>query len=162
MRIAVLGARGQLGSAVVHECSPHHDVTAFDRATLDITDPEGVDTVLTRLAPQAIVNCAAYNAVDAAEDQPVEALRVNAFAVRTLARAANRLQSVLVHFSTDFVFDGFSQTPYREDDHPNPRGVYAASKLLGEWFAADVAAYVLRVESLFGRAPDGPERGSVA
>jgi dTDP-4-dehydrorhamnose reductase len=162
MRIAVLGARGQLGSAVVHECSAHHEVTAFDRAALDITDPERVDAVLTRLAPAAIVNCAAYNAVDAAEDQPVEALRVNSFAVRTLARAANRLQAVLVHYSTDFVFDGSSQTPHREDDLPSPRGVYATSKLLGEWFAADAPAYVLRVESLFGRSPHGPERGSVS
>jgi dTDP-4-dehydrorhamnose reductase len=162
MRIAVLGARGQLGSAVVHECSAGHEVTSFDRGALDITDPDRVDAVLTRLAPDAIVNCAAYNAVDAAEDQPVEALRVNSFAVRTLARAANRLQAVLVHYSTDFVFDGSSPTLHREDDRPNPRGVYAASKLLGEWFAADASGYVLRVESLFGRSPDGPERGSVA
>jgi dTDP-4-dehydrorhamnose reductase len=163
MRIAVLGALGQLGSAVVHECSPSHEVTAFDRASLDITDPERLDTALAELAPEAIVNCAAYNAVDAAEDQPVDALRVNAFAVRTLARAARRLPAVLVHYSSDFVFDGSSQTPYTEEDRPNPRGVYATSKLLGEWFAADAPeAYVLRVESLFGRAPDGPERGSVA
>jgi dTDP-4-dehydrorhamnose reductase len=163
MRIAVIGAAGQLGAAVAHECSASHVVTAFDRARLDITDPERVEAALAAVAPEAIVNCAAYNAVDAAEDHPVDALRVNSFAVRTLARAARRIRAALVHYSTDFVFDGSSRRPYREEDSPNPRGVYATSKLLGEWFASDAPeAYVLRVESLFGRSPDGPERGSVA
>jgi len=91
-------------------------------------------------------------------------LNVNAFGVRALAQAARRAGATLVHYSTDFVFDGASRAPYREDDRPNPIGVYAASKLLGEWFALDAPrAYVLRVESLFGRAEGGPpEKGSVA
>jgi dTDP-4-dehydrorhamnose reductase len=85
-------------------------------------------------------------------------------AVRTLARAATACGAVLVHYSSDFVFDGHTTRPYTEEDRPNPRGVYAASKLLGEWFAADVPrSYVLRVESLFGRAPGGrAEKGSAA
>src|SRR5207245_1500406 len=109
-------------------------------------------------------NCAAYNDVDGAEDHPIEALNANAFAVRALARAAERLGATLVHYSTDFVFDGTAVRPYSEADRPNPRSVYATSKLLGDWFAFDAPrAYVLRVESLFGRAPNGPEpRGSVA
>jgi dTDP-4-dehydrorhamnose reductase len=84
--------------------------------------------------------------------------------VRTLARAARRHGATLVHYSSDFVFDGTTTRPYTEEDRPNPRGVYAASKMLGEWFAADAPrCYVLRVESLFGRAPDGrPEKGSAA
>src|SRR5262245_61828983 len=163
MKIAVLGSHGQLGAAVVHECRAHHEVVLFDRAALDITDPERVSFEMARAAPHAIINCAAYNAVDAAEDQQVQALQVNAFAVRTLARAARALGAVLVHYSTDFVFDGTIATPHREDEHPNPAGVYATSKLLGEWFAGDAPqAYVLRVESLFGRSPDGPEKGTVA
>ena len=164
MRIAVVGATGQLGAAVVHECSSRHDVAAFDRAALDITDPVKVTSEMKRVAPEVIINCAGYNKVDAAEDHPVEALRANAFAVRALARAARARGAALVHYSSDFVFDGTATAPYTEEDRPNPLSVYAASKMLGEWFAADApAAYILRVESLFGRAPDGgPVKGSVA
>ena len=116
------------------------------------------------LRPDVIINCAAYNDVDRSEDRPVDALNVNAFAVRALARAATTVGAAVVHYSTDFVFDGAASVPYSEEDPPNPRSVYGASKLLGEWFAADAPrAYVLRVESLFGRVPGGPPpKGSVA
>ena len=164
MRIAVLGARGKLGSSVAREFSAGHEVHAFDHRALDITDSSRVAAELARVRPDAIVNCAGYNAVDAAEDQPVDALRANAFAVRTLARQAAKLDAALVHYSSDFVFDGESQEPYTEEDHPNPQSTYAMSKMLGEWFAADAPrAYVLRVESLFGLRADGsPLEGSVA
>lgn len=163
MRVAVTGARGQLGAAIVREFRTGHDVEALDRTALDITDAAAVLETITRLRPDAIVNCAAYNAVDAAEEHPVAALRVNAVAVRTLAMAAGAVNAALVHFSSDFVFDGRAAAPYSEDAAPNPRSVYATSKLLGEWFAADAArAYVLRVESLFGVAPGMPDKGSVA
>lgn len=154
MRIAVVGARGQLGAAVVQACRTAHDVVPLGRADLDITDDNAVREVIARSNPEAIVNCAAYNDVDGAEDHPVETLDVNAFGVRALALAAEAAGAVLVHYSTDFVFDGTASAPYTETDRPNPRSVYAASKLLGEWFALDAPrAYVLRVESLFGSAP---------
>src|SRR5439155_16196493 len=123
-----------------------------------------VAVAMARARPEVIINCAAYNDVDLAEDRPIEALNVNAFAVRALARAAAATGALLVHYSTDFVFDGTADRPYAEDDLPNPRSVYAASKLLGEWFAGDAPrAYVLRVESLFGRVADGPPaKGSIA
>jgi len=157
MRVAVVGARGQLGAAVAHEFQSDHKVIALAHADLDIHDPVAVQTTMSRSTPDVIINCAAYNAVDAAEDQPLEALRTNAIAVRSLARTAAAVGAVFIHCSTDFVFDGTAERPYVEDDQPNPRSVYAASKLLGEWFAADVPRhYVLRVESLFGRAPGGP------
>jgi dTDP-4-dehydrorhamnose reductase len=164
VRIAVVGARGQLAAAVIHECAPCHDVTAFTRDTLDVTDDAAVWAAMDRVRPDAIVNGAAWNDVDAAEDHPIDALGTNAFAVRALARAADRHGAVLVHYSTDFVFDGAASSPYTEEDRPNPRSVYAATKLLGEWFALDrPRAYVLRVESLFGQAPGArPARGSVA
>jgi dTDP-4-dehydrorhamnose reductase len=164
MRLAVVGARGQLGMAILREFEPGHDVVALGRDTLDISDDAAVAAAMARIQPQAIINCAAYNNVDGAEDHPVEALNVNAFAVRALARAAAEHDAAFVHYSTDFVFDGTSSEPYTETDSPNPRGAYAASKLLGEWFAADAPrAYVLRVESLFGRAAGGgPAKGSVA
>ena len=163
MRVAVVGARGQLGAAVAHEFQSDHKVIALAHADLDIHDPVAVQTTMSRSTPDVIINCAAYNAVDAAEDQPLEALRTNAIAVRNLARTAAAVGAVFIHCSTDFVFDGTAERPYVEDDQPNPRSVYAASKLLGEWFAADVPRhYVLRVESLFGRAPGGPPaKGSV-
>ncbi|HKB10806.1 MAG TPA: dTDP-4-dehydrorhamnose reductase [Vicinamibacterales bacterium] len=164
MRIAVFGARGQLGAAVTEECAPLHDTTTFARADLDIADERGVLEAMSRLRPDAIVNGIAYTDVDGAEDHAIEALNANAFAVRTLARAAAAVGAVLVHYSTDFVFDGKADAPYTEADRPNPRSVYAASKLLGEWFANDAPrSYVLRVETLFGRTETGPvPRGSVA
>ena len=164
MRIAIVGARGQLGAAVVDQFIAAHEVTALGRADLDITDGAAVDAVMTRLRPEIIVNCAYNGDVDGAEDHPVEALQANAFGVRALARAASASGAALVHYSSDFVFDGTASRPYTEDDRPNPRSVYAISKMLGEWFASDASrAYVLRVESLFGRAPNGPlSKGSVA
>jgi dTDP-4-dehydrorhamnose reductase len=164
MRVAVFGAGGQLAAAVARECAARHDVVAFARNEVDITDPAAVRAAVAAARPDVIVNGAAANAVDAAEDDPIPALRVNAFAVETLAGAALRCGATLVHYSTDFVFDGATDRPYTEDDPPNPKSVYGASKLLGEWFALDDAprAYVLRVESLFGRVPGVSEKGSAA
>jgi dTDP-4-dehydrorhamnose reductase len=162
MRIAVVGARGQLGGAMVHEARNGHDVVPFDRSMLDIEDDDAVRESMRRIRPDAIINCAGYNAVDAAEMHPVDALRANAFAVRSLARAAREIGATLVQYSSDFVFDGTASAPMTEDEPPNPRSAYAASKLLGEWFAADApVAYVLRVESLFGVGPGGTRKGSV-
>ena len=164
MRVAVVGARGQLGAAIVHECSPHHEVVALDRAQLDITDDRAVAETMARIRPDAIVNCVAYNHVDRAEAEPVDALNVNAMGVRALARAARDAGAAFVHYSTDFVFDGTALSPYLETDRPNPRSTYAASKLMGEWLALDAPrSYVLRVESLFGLAPGATAiKGSVA
>ena len=165
MKIAVVGAQGQLGAAMVQElAAAAHEVHPITHRMLDITRDADVAAAMAALSPDAIVNCAAYNDVDGAESHPVDALNVNAFAVRALARAAADGGAALVHFSTDFVFDGTASSPYREEDRPNPRSVYAASKLLGEWLAGDAPrAYVLRVESLFGRAPGArPAKGSVA
>src|SRR5258706_3986157 len=163
MRIAILGSQGQLGAALVRECAAGHDVVALTHADLDLTDDLAVAAAIPRIAPDAVLNCAAYNDVDGAEDHPVEALNLNAFGVRALARAAAEQRAALVHFSTDFVFDGTASAPYTEEDRPSPRSVYATSKLLGEWFALDAPrGYVVRVETLFGRAPGRPAKGTVA
>jgi dTDP-4-dehydrorhamnose reductase len=163
MRIAVVGARGQLGAAVVHECAAH-DVVPFVRADLDVTDDRAVARAMEQARPDAIVNCASYNDVDGAEDHPVDALNVNAFAVRALAAAADRLNAAFIHYGSDFVFDGRAAAPYTEDTPPSPCSAYGASKMLGEWFALEAPrGYVLRVETLFGQAPGGPApKGSVA
>jgi dTDP-4-dehydrorhamnose reductase len=164
MRIAVVGARGQLGAAVTHELRTAHEVTALDRAALDVARHDEVAAVMDRVRPEAIVNCTGYNAVDAAESDPVGALEVNATAVAALVRVARAHDALFVHYGSDFVFDGGNNRPYVEDDPPNPRSVYAVSKLLGEWFAREApAAWVLRVASLFGTAPQGPApKGSLA
>ena len=146
------GARGQLAGAIV-EAFKDADVLAYARAELDISDFDAVMARVRADRPDVIINCAAYNNVDRAEDEPDKALNANAFAVRVLARAAEDDGATLVHYSTDFVFDGHADRPYVEDDPPNPQSVYAQSKLLGEWFALEAPrAFVLRVESLFGGA----------
>lgn len=164
MRVVVVGAGGQLGAALVHEFSPAHQTSAFTRAQLDISNQAAVAAALDAISPQLILNAAALTDVDGAEDRPIEALNSNAFGVLTLARAARIHGATLVHYSTDFVFDGHATTPYRETDPPNPQSVYAASKLLGEWFARDAPlAYVLRVEGIFGTTPGAaPPKGSAA
>lgn len=147
----VVGAGGQLGEAMTEQLSVHHAVVPLRRADLDVTDARAVTAAVTDVVPDVIVNCSAYTDVDGAEADPIRAIEVNAMAVRLLARAAAEIDATFVHYSTDFVFDGVATEPYVEDDRPNPRGTYAMSKLLGEWFAAEVPRhYVLRVESLFG------------
>ena len=151
MRALVTGAGGQLGRTVARVFAAEgYDVVPLARADLDITGDARVRAVVADVRPGAIVNCAAYNAVDDAEDDAAAALEVNAFGVRSLARAAARIDATLVHYGTDFVFDGAASEPYREEDAPNPQSVYGSSKLLGEWFAQGARHYVLRVESLFG------------
>jgi dTDP-4-dehydrorhamnose reductase len=154
VRVLVTGASGQLGSAITRSFADR-EVIAHTSATLDITDPDAVARAVRDVSPDAVINCAAFNDVDGAESRAQDAFAVNAFAVRSLARAAEAVGARLVHYSTDFVFDGTSETPYTEDVPPRPRSVYAASKLVGEWFALDAAgAFVLRVESLFGSPRD--------
>ena len=149
-RVLVTGAAGQLGAMIVQAFQDMH-VIAHTRATLDVSDAAAVSRTIGSERPDVIVNCAAYNDVDGAEDAPLAALAGNAFAPRNLARAAAEAGATLVHYSTDFVFDGRTDRPYTETDAPLPQSTYAASKLLGEWFALDAPrAYALRVESLFG------------
>jgi dTDP-4-dehydrorhamnose reductase len=151
MKVLITGAIGQLGTAMVREFSRGHDVVPLTITDLDLTRHADVLARVAREKPAVIVNCAAYTDVDGAEDHAQEALEVNAFAVKSLAAAARNAGAALVHFSTDFVFDGRVDRPYTEEDQPEPRSSYAVSKLLGEWFAREAERhFVLRVESLFG------------
>lgn len=151
-RVLVTGAAGRLGAMVV-SAFQDRQVIAHTRSSLDITDADAVSRAVGDARPDVIINCAAFNDVDGAEAAPVAALAVNAFAPRNLARAAGAAGALFVHYGTDFVFDGKASQPYDEAATPSPQSAYAASKLLGEWFALDAPrAYVLRVESLFGSA----------
>ena len=162
LRVLVTGSSGQLGTAI-RTAFVGADVRAPAHSTLDIAQPDQVARAVDDARPDVVINCAAFNDVDGAEDRPGEAFALNAFAVRSLARAAEAVGATLVHFSTDFVFDGRASTPYREEDAPVPRSAYASSKLAGEWLALDAPrAYVLRVESLFGMSRDwAGRRGSL-
>ncbi len=149
--LVVVGAAGQLGETMAAALAERWPTLALTRHDLHLSDAAAVERRMREANPRAIINCAGYNQVDRAEDECEAAMEANAFAVLTLARAAAAVEATLVHFGSDFVFDGLATTPYRETDRPAPRSVYAASKLLGEWFAERAPRhYVLRVESLFG------------
>jgi len=150
-RVLIVGAAGQLGATATARLADRADLIALSRRDLDVTDHAAVIDRIARERPQILLNASAYNKVDAAEDDPVSALAVNAWAVQSLTRAAASVGAVFVHYSTDFVFDGTASSPYTEADATAPPNVYGQSKLVGEWMAAGAAAhYVLRVESLFG------------
>jgi dTDP-4-dehydrorhamnose reductase len=153
----VLGADGQLGSAFVQSLSSTCRVVAVDLQSVDICVADELSELIKRSSPGIIVNCAAWNGVDQAEDRPLDALYTNAFAVRTLAALATEVKATLIHFSSDFVFDGRASSPYSEFDAPRPLSVYGMSKLLGDYAASTTPAhYVLRLSSLYG----GPRRTS--
>jgi dTDP-4-dehydrorhamnose reductase len=151
-RVVLTGAGGQLAGAIEARLSGVCALTALARPALDVTMPADVARVMGDLRPHAIVNCASYNDVDGAEANAATALAINGLALDALAEAANRQGALLVHFSTDFVFDPeVDPGPLDESAPVRPRSVYAQSKLLGEILARRAERHViLRVESLFG------------
>jgi len=132
MRILVLGKNGQVGWELQRSLAALGDVLALDRAGADLSAPESLPDVVREARPDVIVNAAAYTAVDRAESERELAFRVNAESVGVLARCAAERGAMLVHYSTDYVFDGSGTRPWREDDPTGPLGVYGASKLAGE------------------------------
>src|SRR5437879_7085293 len=158
-RAAVFGCSGQLGVGLVRELPARgYEVQGWERAAVDITNREKVERVLAGLDPKVVFNAAAYNQVDVAEREPQAAFLANALGVRNLALACRQLDAQLVHFSTDYVFDGVANRPYREDDPPHPLGAYAVSKLAGELYAKAYLdrALIVRTCGVFG--PSSEER----
>lgn len=152
MRFVLLGATGQLGRQLYRRLPG--EVLALDRARADLTRPAELPSLLDALAPDAVVNCTAYNFVDRAEAEPDAALAINAWAVRALARWCGRGDRLLVHFSTDHVFglDAARATPYAEDDAPGPVSVYGVSKLAGEYLIRSLCRrhLIVRTCGLYG------------
>ena len=150
--ILVTGAHGQIGYELVRLLAPHGDVVAADRGMLDLADPDAIVAVVRGTKPALIVNAGAYTAVDRAETEVAPAHAVNGRAPGILAEEAKRLGAVLIHYSTDYVFDGTRATPYPEDAPPAPLNVYGASKLEGERAiaAAGAHALVLRTSWVYG------------
>jgi dTDP-4-dehydrorhamnose reductase len=153
MKIVLLGSGGQLGRALEGVLGCIARVTAFDHAALDLGDLETLRAALRSARPDVVVNAAAYTDVDAAEREEVTATRVNASAVAVLGDECRRLRAALVHYSTDFVFDGRAERPYREDDATAPLGAYGRTKLAGERALLDTAApaLVLRTAWVYSR-----------
>ena len=132
MKVLVTGANGQLGLELQATCPTDITLIAASRDTLDITNPEQVIAALDQHQPDAIINAAAYTAVDKAESDAENAYAINHMAAQLLAEQASLRGIYLIHVSTDFVFDGLQSTPYAPDAATNPQGVYGASKLVGE------------------------------
>jgi dTDP-4-dehydrorhamnose reductase len=132
VRILLTGANGQVGWELQRALAPLGEVIALDRSRLDLSRPDALRETVRAIAPDAIVNAAAYTAVDRAESEPELARAINAIAPGILAEEAHRLEAVLVHYSTDYVFDGTKPEPYTESDSPNPLSVYGRTKLEGE------------------------------
>lgn len=143
-RVLLLGGSGQVGSALRRSMAPGFEVHAPTSAQLSLEDGAALADEIQRLRPQLVINAAAYTAVDRAEQEPDRAMAINARAPEILARETAALDAALVHYSTDYVFDGSKDTPYREDDPPAPLNVYGRSKLAGdEAVRAHAGAYLI-------------------
>jgi dTDP-4-dehydrorhamnose reductase len=161
LRVLVAGAAGQLGRELVAELGPEV-AWSGDRAALDVTREDDVRVLVDRVRPDVIVNAAAYNKVDGAESEAGLALEVNALGPLVLARAARERGALVVHFSSDYVFDGAAGRPYREDDLPRPLGAYGVSKLAGEHLVAATSKdhLIVRTSGVFGRGGSRQKGGS--
>lgn len=132
MRILVLGRAGQVGWELQRALAPLGELAACGRSTTDLSDPASLAQTIVEYDPDILVNAAAYTQVDRAEDDPDAAMRINATAVGEMAKAMAARNGWLIHYSTDYVFDGVKAAPYRETDQTAPLGVYGATKLAGE------------------------------
>lgn len=153
MKVIVAGSKGMLAQDLIPLLTEQHETSLFDQEQIDITDQERVFEFVGGVKPDLVINCAAYNQVDQAETDRETAFRVNADGVRHLALACKEFESVLCHFSTDYVFDGRSNRPYQPDDEPNPVSVYGQSKRAGEVFVQSILDhyYLIRTSSLYGK-----------
>lgn len=151
-KILLIGASGQVGRELAATLAAVGSVDARDRSTLDLTDRDALRRVIDHAPPALIVNAAAYTQVDRAESEPELATLINATAPAVIARAARECGARLIHYSTDYVFDGRSAVPYREDDATNPRNVYGRTKRDGDVavLASGAHAFILRVSWVYG------------
>ncbi|MCB0876752.1 MAG: dTDP-4-dehydrorhamnose reductase [Solirubrobacterales bacterium] len=153
MRVLVAGAAGMLGQDVAAAARRRgHDVAAMTRTDLDVTDPASIDRAIAEVRPEAVINCAAWSAVDGAEDDERGAMAINDTGAALLAAGAARVGASVLYPSSDYVFDGTKGTPYLEDDMPDPINAYGRSKLGGEVSvaAANPKHFIVRTSWLFG------------
>jgi len=156
MKVAVIGAEGQVGQDACAEFERNGDeVRGLNHSQLEITLEDSVQAVLAQIKPDVIVNTAAFHHVEHCELEPVKAFAINGCGARNVARAAAALDALLIHISTDYVFDGAKGTPYHESDLPRPLNAYGNSKLAGEFFVRSQVHrhFVLRTSALYGKHP---------
>jgi len=156
MKILLTGKTGQIGGELNNLLDDLGTVVTVDRKQLDLSKPDSIEPVILQIRPDIIINAAAYTAVDKAEEEPYLAMKINSLAPEVLAKAAKKIGAGLVHYSTDYVFDGNSDTPYKEDDRTHPLSVYGKTKLSGEKAVAEagIPYLILRtswVYSLHGK-----------
>jgi len=151
-RVLITGGGGQLASDLVEHLRGEAEVFAPTRAEVDVSDADAVRAVFSRVRPTLVVNCAAFHNVEVCEREPARSFEVNADAVKRLGEQCADHDAKLVHLSTNYVFDGTAEEPYDEHALPNPRSIYAISKLAGEYTALAYApdALVIRTAGLYG------------
>ena len=156
MKIVILGAGGRLGAALLREYRDKFDVAGFNHTQLDLSDSSAVREKLRNTSFDVLINAAGFTKVDLCETQPDRAFLINAEAPRVVAEICDEKNARLIHFSTDYVFDGAKREPYTEEDEANPISVYGESKLAGESnvLAVQYQNLVVRVSWVFG--PDRP------
>jgi dTDP-4-dehydrorhamnose reductase len=161
LKILLIGANGQLGSDLIKICGAH-EVVAKTHQDLDVVRFTDVQEQVHDVLPEVIINTAAFHKVDLCETEVLKALEVNAYGARNLALAARDVDAVLVHFSTDYVFEGTAGKPYTEEDAPNPVNAYGASKLAGEKFVRYLwsKSFVIRTCGLYGHAGSSGKGGN--
>ena len=162
MRVAVLGANGQLGEDVTAAFLAQGDeVTPLTHEDVEVTSLDSVRQSLENARPELVINTAAFHNVDRCEDEPARAFAVNAIGARNIAQVTDLLSAKLVHISTDYVFDGAKPTPYTEQDQPRPLNVYGNSKLSGEYFVRSINSrhFVVRVSAIYGENPCRAKQG---
>jgi dTDP-4-dehydrorhamnose reductase len=155
LKILLTGKTGQVGRELAPILDRMGELTALDRRQLDLSKPEEIRRVIGSAGPDLIVNAAAYTAVDRAESDQAAARAINAVAPQVLAEEAKRLGALLVHYSTDYIFDGTKETPYAEDDPPNPLNVYGRTKLEGERAIEQIGPAYLIVRTAWVYAREG-------
>ncbi len=152
MKILIIGADGQLGSDLVNELKSNHQVTALTNRDIEVTDLVSVSKAFKRYKPTLVINTAAFHNVPACEKKDKKAFNVNALGVKFIAQNCVAYDSTLMHISTDYVFDGKKNKPYKEADVPNPLNVYGISKLMGEFYVKSILDkyYIVRTSGLYG------------
>ena len=163
MKIAIIGGRGQLGTDLCRLLAAQKvAVVPLTHADIDVADSEQVDKVLESIRPSVVINTAAFHKVEQCEKEPAMSFTTNSIGPRNLALSCSRIDAVLVHFSTDYVFDGARREPYSESDLPHPVNVYGVSKLAGECMVAFTWArhFIIRTCGLYGVAGSSGKGGN--
>ena len=163
MKILLVGARGQLGSDLLQVlAAAGHQVVPIEHSGFDVCSTKQVDHLIEIVRPEFVINTAAFHKVEECEEHALRSFEVNAVGPLNLARACSRSKVVLVHFSTDYVFDGRKQTPYEESDIPSPVNVYGASKVAGENLVAcnTERYFIVRTCGLYGHAGSSGKGGN--